>query len=202
MGGKYAELHIRNAKNTLILLLIYIPFPHGITAEAKAKPKLEVKKKTVTAGKTYRLKFNGASDRTKVKWRTSNKSVVLIAMRKGNAVTFKSRKKGTAVVTAFYKQKKYKCWITVKEGKKNKLTADNPVLNSSDVTLYHLSESYKDYIKYYSSHLREYRFRVSGTKKEVRGWRINGEDARYFKKRKLEIVHFLIGGKFILTKLC
>ena len=70
---------------------------------------------------------------------------------------------------------------TVKEGKKKKLTADNPVLNSSDVTLYHPSESYKDYIKYDSSHLREYRFRVSGTKKEVRDWKINGEDAGYFK---------------------
>ncbi|EOS23416.1 hypothetical protein C806_02921 [Lachnospiraceae bacterium 3-1] len=59
--------------------------------------------------------------------------------------------------------------------------ADHPVLNSGDVTLYHLSESYKDYITYDSSNLREYRFRVSGTKKEVRDWKISGEDAGYFK---------------------
>ena len=59
--------------------------------------------------------------------------------------------------------------------------ADNPVLNSRDVALYYLSEEYKDYITYDRSHLREYRFRVSGTKKEVRDWKISGEDAGYFR---------------------
>ena len=54
------------------------------------------------------------------------------------------------------------------------------MLNSSDVTLYYLSEEYKDYITYDSSHLREYRFRVSGTGKEVRDWKISGDGADYF----------------------
>lgn len=35
-------------------------------------------------------------------------------------------------------------------------------------------------LKYDSSHLWEYRFRVFGTKKEVRDWKISGEDAGYF----------------------
>ncbi len=117
----------------------------------------------------------------KVKWKTSNKRVVSIAKRKWNTVTFKAKKKGTAMVTVTYKKRKYQCRVTVKAGKKQKPAADYPVLNSSDVTLYHLSESYKDYITYDSSHLREYRFRVSGTKKEVRDWKISGEDAGYFK---------------------
>lgn len=146
---------------------------------AEAKTKLEANNKTVTIG-TYQMKLKGVSGKAKVKWKTSNKSVVSIAKRKGNKLTFKSKKKGTAVVTAAYKQKKYKCQITVKDGKKKKPTADNPVLSSSDVTLYHLSESYKDYIKYDSSHLREYRFRVSGTKKEVRDWEISENGAGYF----------------------
>ena len=66
--------------------------------------------------------------------------------------------------------------------KKQKQTtaADNPALNSSDVALYYLSEEYKDYITYDSNHLREYRFRVSGTKKEVRDWKISGENADFF----------------------
>lgn len=162
----------------VLALLLIIP---GIAAEAKAKPKLETKKKTVTVGQTYRLKLNGVSGRANVKWKTSNKSVLPIAKRKGNIVTIKSKKKGTAVVTAAYKQKKYQCQVIVKAGKKKKPTADHPVLNSSDVTLYHLSETYKDYIKYDSSHLREYRFRVSGTKKEVRDWKITGEGADYFR---------------------
>lgn len=167
--------YIRKVLFALALMLL-LP---GMVAEAKSK--LEAKNKAVTIGKTYQMKLKGVSCKAKVKWRTSNKSVVSIAKRKGNTVTFKSKKKGTAVVTAVYKRKKYKCRVTVKEVKKKKSMADNPVLNSSDVTLYHLSESYKDYIKYDSSHLREYRFRVSGTKKEVRDWKISGEDAGYFK---------------------
>ena len=108
-------------KNIMIILftVAFMFLPSGITAEAKAKPKLEVKKKTVTAGQTYQLKLYGASDRAKVKWRTSNKSVVSIAKRKGNTVTFKSGKKGTAVVMAFYKQKKYKCRRLRKEKRKS-----------------------------------------------------------------------------------
>ena len=57
---------------------------------------------------------------------------------------------------------------------------DHPVLNSRDVTLYYLSEEYKDYITYDSNHLREYRFRVSGTKKEVKDWKLSGKGADYF----------------------
>ena len=114
------------------------------------------------------------------KWKTSNKRVVSIAKRKGNKVTFKTVKKGTAVVTATYKKKKYQCQITVKAGKKKKPAADHPVLNSSDVRLYYLFEEYKDYITYDRSHLREYRFRVSGTRKEVRDWEISGDGADYF----------------------
>ena len=85
------------------------------------------------------------------------------------------------MVTATYKKKKYKCRVTVKAKKKTGPAADHPVLNSSDVTLYYLSKEYKDYITYDKSHLREYRFRVSGTKKEVWDWKISGEDAGYFK---------------------
>ena len=165
-------------RKVLFALALMLLLPSMV---AEAKTKLEAKNKTVTVGKTYQMKLKGVSGKAKVKWRTSNTSVVSIVKRKWNMVTFKSKKKGTAVVTAIYKQKKYKCRVTVKEGKKKKPMADNPVLNSSDVTLYHLSESYKDYIKYDSSHLREYRFRVSGTKKEVRDWKISGEDAGYFK---------------------
>ena len=161
-----------------VALMFLLP---GISAEAKTKPKLETRKQTTAVGQKGQLKLNGVPGRASVKWRTSNKWVVSIAKRKGNTVTFKTVKKGTAVVTATYKKKKYQCCVTVKAGKKKKPAADHPVLNSSDLTLYYLSEEYKDYITYDSSHLREYRFRVTGTKKEVRDWKISGEDAGYFK---------------------
>lgn len=159
-----------------LVLLLLIP---SIKAEAKTKTKLAANKKTLVAGQTYKLKLKGVSGKAKVKWKTSKKSVVSIAKKKGNTVTLKAKKKGTAVVTATYKKKKYKCKITVK-AKKKIPTADNPVLSSKDVTLYYLSETYKDYIKYDRNHLREYRFRVSGTKKEVRDWKLSGEGADYF----------------------
>ena len=135
----------------------------------------------MTIGQTYHLKLKGVSKKAKVKWKTSKKSVVSITKKKGNTVTLKAKKKGTAVVTAAYNKKKYKCRVTVKAKKKPEPVADNPVLNSRDVALYYLSEEYKDYITYDRSHLREYRFRVSGTKKEVRDWKIGGEDAGYFR---------------------
>ena len=161
-----------------LALLLLIP---GMAAEAKTKPKLAAKKKTITAGQTYHLKLKGVSKKSKVKWKTSKKSVVSITKKKGNTVTLKAKKKGTAVVTATYKKKKYKCRITVKAKKKPEPVADDPVLNSRDVAPYYLSDEYKDYITYDSSHLREYRFRVSGTKKEVREWQLSGSEADYFR---------------------
>lgn len=171
----------RKSRTVILFALVLLMLIPGMAAEAKTKPKLAAKKKTITAGQTYKLKLKGVSGKAKVKWKTSKKSVVSIAKKKGNTVTLKAKKKGTAVVTATYKKKKYKCKITVRAKKKKTETVDNPALNSSDVTLYYLSEEYKDYITYDKSHLREYRFRVSGTKKEVRDWKLSGEGADYFR---------------------
>jgi len=169
----------KHIKIILFALALMLALP-GMAAEAKTKPGLAARKKTVTAGQTYRLKLKGVSRRAKVKWKTSKKTVVSIAKKKGNTVTLKAKKRGTALVTATYKKKKYKCRITVRAKEKKQTVADSPTLNSSDVALYYLSEEYKDYITYDSSHLREYRFRVSGTKKEVRDWKLIGEGADYF----------------------
>ena len=176
-----------------LALLLLIP---GMAAEAKTKPKLAAKKKTMTIGQTYKLKLKGVSGKAKVKWKTSKKSVVSIAKKKGNTVTLKAKKKGTAVVTATYKKKKYRCKVTVKV-KKRQPVADNPVLNSRDVTLYYLAEDEKNYIKYDSSHLREYRFRVSGTKKEVKDWKITGEGAGYFKITDYGLLQMNFGPAYV-----
>ena len=90
-------------KSRMILLfaVAFLLLP-GISAEAKTKPKLEIKKKTTTVGQKCQLKLNGVSGRAGVKWKTSNKRVVSIAKRKGNTVTFKTVKKGKAVVSATY----------------------------------------------------------------------------------------------------
>ena len=175
-------------------LMLILP---GMAAEAKTKPKLAAGKKTVTAGQTYKLKLKGASGKAGVKWETSKKSVVSIAKKKGNTVTLKAKKKGTAVVTAVYKKKKYKCKITGRAKEKENQETDNPALSSRDVALYYLSEEYKNYITYDSRHIREYRFRVSGTRKEVREWKITGGDAGYFKITDYGLLQLNYGPAYI-----
>lgn len=168
-------------KNVLIFLFVValmLLLP-DMAAEAKTKPELAAEKKTMTAGQPCRLELKGVSGKADVKWKTNKKSVVSIFKKKGNTVTLKAKKKGSAVVTAVYKKKQYKCRITVKEKKTS--ATDNPMLSSKNVTLYYLSKTYKDYIKYDRSHRREYRFRVSGTKKKVKEWKITGKGADYFR---------------------
>ena len=189
MGRKHRRILLFS-----VALMFLLP---GISAEAKTKPKLAAKKKTITAGQIYRLKLKGVSGKAKVKWKTSKKSVVSIAKKKGNTVTLKAKKKGTAIVTATYKKKKFKCKIMVKAKKKTESAADHPVLNSRDVTLYYLADDEKNYIKYDSSHLREYRFRVSGTKKEVRDWKITGEGAGYFKITDYGLLQMNFGPAYV-----
>ena len=186
----------RKSRTVILFALVLLMLIPGMAAEAKTKPKLATKKKTMTVGQTYKLKLKGVPGKAKVKWKTSKKSVVSIAKKKGNTVTLKAKKKGTAVVTAIYKKKKYRCKVTVK-AKKRQPAADNPVLNSRDVTLYYLAEEEKNYIKYDSSHLREYRFRVSGTKKEVRDWKITGEGAGYFKITDYGLLQMNFGPAYV-----
>lgn len=191
--GVMGRKHIKMILFALALMLVQ----PGMTAGAKTKPKLTAKTKTLTARQTYKLKLKGVSGKAKVKWKTSKKSVVSIAKKKGNTVTLKVKKKGTAVVTATYKKKKYQCRITVKAKKREQAAADNPKLSSSDVTLYYLSDKTKDYIWYDRNHIREYRFRVSGTKKEVREWKIGGEDEEYFKITDYGLLQMNFGPAYI-----
>lgn len=148
--------------------------PASDVQAAKAKPKLSAKTKTMYVGDTCKIKLKNAS--SKVKWKTSKKSVVFISKKKGKTITIKAKKPGKATVTATYKGKKYKCKITVKK----KVVPDNPMLNATDVTLCKRSEEYEGYITHDESHIEEFRFRVTGTKKEVRKWELVGEDAEFF----------------------
>lgn len=160
----------------ICIMMAIAVVPVSEVQAAKAKPKLSVKSKTLTVGKTYKIKLKNSG--SKVKWKSSKKSVVSIQKKKGNVVTVKAKKPGKATITATYKKKKYKCKITVKQKKEQ--VADNPVLNATDVTLYKKSELYGNYIKQDASHTEEFQFKVTGTKKEVRKWELLGDDAFYF----------------------
>lgn len=186
-------------KNIMILLFVmaFVLLLPSMSAEARPKQKLEEKTKNMKVGQTYRMRLKGVSAKANVKWIISKESVVSIAKKKGNTVTIKAKKRGTSVVTATYKKKKYKCKIMVRENKREKSVADNPVLNSRDVTLYYLAEDEKEFIKHDSSHLREYWFRVSGTKKEVKDWKITGEGAGYFKITDYGLLQMNFGPAYV-----
>ena len=157
----------------VLLATMFIPLEN---VQAKAKPKLSVKTKTMYEGKTTVIILKNAG---KVKWKTSKKSVVTITKKKKNKVTIKAKKAGKATITAIYKKKNYNCKINIKK-KAEKAEQDNPVLNATDVSLYYLGDTYKSYIQYEPNHLREFRFWLSGTKKEVRTWKLEGEGKDFF----------------------
>lgn len=176
----------------ICMMMAIAVVPASEVQAAKAKPKLSVKAKTLTVGKTYKIKLKNSG--SKVKWKSSKKSVVSIQKKKGNVVTIKAKKPGKATITATYKKKKYKCKITVKQ-KKEQVT-DNPVLNATDVTLYKRSEQYANYIKQDANHTEEFQFKVTGTKKEVQKWELVGEDAFYFEITDYGLVKIRYGSVY------
>ena len=169
---------------TLMLALLPVQ-----VMDAKTKPKISVKSKSIYVGQSYTLKLKNVSAKAKVTWTTSKKSVVAVVKKKGNRVVLKGKKQGKASITAKYKGKKYCCKITVKNKEQTKeentdnsekTEKEEPVMNAAEVDLYYLPEYYKDKITYDENHLREFRFRVNGTKQEVNKWEIVGEDKDFF----------------------
>ncbi len=82
-------------KNLIMALFIMmlILLSSGTMAEAKTNPKLAVKTKAMTAGQIYQLRLKGVPVKGKVRWKTSKKSVVSIAGKKGILLLSKQRKK-------------------------------------------------------------------------------------------------------------
>ena len=102
--------------------------------DAAAKTKLNKKKITIKVGKTKKLKIKNLKGK-KVKWKTSNKSVVKIKKTgKKTVVKLKGKKAGTATITAKVGKKKYKCKVTVKGAKKNVSNNTNNNTNVKVVT--------------------------------------------------------------------
>lgn len=89
---------------------------NGVTMNCKVTVKnisLNKTKATVTVGYTTKLKLDGA--KSKVKWKSSNKSVATVTS-KG---VVKGKKIGKTTISAKYKGKTYKCKVTVKANEKN-----------------------------------------------------------------------------------
>lgn len=116
------------------MLAICIPLIRPETAYA-ATIKLNKTKLELHEGETYTLKLKGASGT--VKWSTSKKSIATVSS-KGKV---KAIKEGQATITATYKNKKYKCTVTVLSGKKVDVIFTAFILG--DVTIEEYAENYK-----------------------------------------------------------
>ena len=95
------------------------PLSTAVVAEAATTVKLNVKKKTLTEGKSFTLKVKGTSK--KVTFSSSKKSVATV--NKNGKVT--AKKAGKANITAKVGNKKYVCKVTVK-AKENKYVTNAP----------------------------------------------------------------------------
>lgn len=118
----------------VIVMLMGIAVFSPLSADAKAKPKLNKTKVTMKIGKTVKLKLKKAPS-YKVKWSTSKKKVATVL---SGAVYGKSA--GKATITAKYNGKKYKCKVTVKPNVKK--FAENFTVYKNDTYKLVLKNSY------------------------------------------------------------
>ena len=129
-------------KNLLVLTLLSFAVifanvtPKYHTVSAASKTALNYKKKTLTKGRTLKLKVKGT--KKKVKWSSSKKKVASVNAK--GKVTAKS--KGKAVITAKVGAKEYRCKITVvlpkketeAEGQKTPETTVTPAKSETQIT--------------------------------------------------------------------
>ncbi|MCR4993564.1 MAG: hypothetical protein K6A45_11005 [Lachnospiraceae bacterium] len=86
----------------------------NVTVQAEAATqKISAKKKTVEAGKTFKLKIKNAKG--KYTWESSNSKVAKVKTKSGKSVKIVAVKAGKATITAKRGSTKFKCTVTVKE---------------------------------------------------------------------------------------
>ncbi|MEE3393521.1 MAG: expansin EXLX1 family cellulose-binding protein [Lachnospiraceae bacterium] len=105
----------------IAILVTGIPALPGFSSEneaqAASRVKLSAGKLTLRVGQKKRLKLKGASG--PVAWYTGDKKVARVS---GKGV-ITARKKGSCIITAYYRGKRYKCRLTVKKKITAKKTA-------------------------------------------------------------------------------
>lgn len=114
----------------ILLLTLFIPLVSPDQVYGAATIKLNKTKLELHEGETYSLKLKGASGT--VKWSSNKKSVATVSS-KGK---IKAIKKGQAIITATYKNKKYKCTVTVISGKKVDVIFSAYILDDSTIEEY------------------------------------------------------------------
>ncbi|MCI9004850.1 MAG: prolyl oligopeptidase family serine peptidase [Lachnospiraceae bacterium] len=86
-----------------LILCFHLP------ANAKQNIKINRKKVVLTTGKSKKLELDGVKKKQKIRWKSSDRKVVTVS-KNGK---IRAKKNGSAVVTARYQNKKYKCKVLV-----------------------------------------------------------------------------------------
>lgn len=132
---------MKNLKTNLLkgalLLSAILVFSTGITAEAKAKPKLSSKKITITVGQKKKLKVKNFKKKKKIKWSSKNNKIATVN-KKGKVV---GKKKGKTTIIAKVGNKKLKCKVVVKKAKSKK--SSDKKTNTNKKTNTKISETLK-----------------------------------------------------------
>lgn len=121
---------MRNRKKIsfiLVLALILSIIPNNMVSSAR--PKLSEKTKTLTVGKSAKIKITGAKEL--VKWSVSNKHIKITKKANDSAIV-KAVSKGTSNLIAEINGKSYKCKFTVKAVPTAKPT-NNPTSTNTPV---------------------------------------------------------------------
>lgn len=82
------------------------------TVQAAKKVKLSKAELTIVEEKGASISLKNAGS-GKIKWSSSDKSIVKLSKSTGKKIKIKALKEGTATVTATYKKQKYICTVTV-----------------------------------------------------------------------------------------
>jgi hypothetical protein len=147
---------------TAIFLAILLIFS-TIGANAATKTKINKTSKTITAGKTFKLKITNA--KKKVTWSTSNSAVAKVTSKSGSKnakATIKAVKSGKATITAKVGNKKFKCTVTVKSKTKTKTVKKTTTTTTSSASVY-IAPTGTKYHTYYCRTLRGSKSKVSKT---------------------------------------
>lgn len=107
-------MKLKSKRNTVVVCMVLAILISSIcpqtTIKATSKIKLSKTFVTLKVGESTKIVLKNAKA-NKVTWNSSKNTIVIVKNGKISA-----RKEGTAIVTAKYKKKKYKCTIKVKNG--------------------------------------------------------------------------------------
>ena len=150
----------------VILLLLSMLCINFISPTTAATPKINVTKKTLVRGQSYKLKITGTT--RSVKWSSSNKKIATVKKDGKHGAVVKTKRTGKVTITAKIGSKRLKCRITVKSKGLNKTSL---TLKTGQTTVIRMLNARG--VKWYSSNKKIARI----TKTTSRAVRIKGMKA-------------------------